>query len=275
MPCYHSRPAWECVNSETGEKSIRFKLPSDQREPDYWIECGKCMGCRNRQKEDWATRMVHESKMWDRNCFVTLTYDDEHLPHDGRVSRKHIRNFIKRLQRFCDRPIRYYACAEYGERTGRAHYHIVIFNEDFLSSRYYFDAGAGNYGNKEIEQIWGMGQVTIAPFNEARAYYTAGYVAKKMGDEAQDTFALQSRNPPLGKPWFEKHWKSLVNVKGVVITGQKKTIPKVYVKWMEGKPGYEAIKEAIQDQMKVLDDKKLRAKKANHVAKQNLRSFKI
>ncbi|EBW8988162.1 hypothetical protein BXL21_24545 [Salmonella enterica subsp. enterica serovar Enteritidis] len=49
--------------------------------------------------------------MWDQNCFITLTYNDENLPEGGTLVRKHLTDFFKRLRKhFTGRTIRYFAC---------------------------------------------------------------------------------------------------------------------------------------------------------------------
>ena len=62
------------------------------------------------------------------NCFVTLTYRDEHLateeqwqkglyvPKDWSLEKSHFRNFMKRLRKaFPDQEIRYFYAGEYGK----------------------------------------------------------------------------------------------------------------------------------------------------------------
>ena len=43
------------------------------------VPCGHCVACRIARSREWAVRLLHESEFWDEYCFVTLTYDDEHL----------------------------------------------------------------------------------------------------------------------------------------------------------------------------------------------------
>jgi hypothetical protein len=64
----------------------------------------------------------------ERNVFLTLTYDDEHLPIGGSLYKRDLQNFFKRLRKnLKGRKIKYYACGEYGETTFRPHYHAIIF----------------------------------------------------------------------------------------------------------------------------------------------------
>lgn len=44
------------------------------------IPCGQCIGCRLDKSREWATRCALEMGLYEKNCFVTLTYDDDHLP---------------------------------------------------------------------------------------------------------------------------------------------------------------------------------------------------
>lgn len=46
------------------------------------VPCGQCIGCRMDYSRQWASRLMLEKKSFpDDQCyFITLTYDDEHLP---------------------------------------------------------------------------------------------------------------------------------------------------------------------------------------------------
>ena len=268
MTCFHSKPAWKStLPNEAGNHPLHFGFRTD-RNPDYFIDCGKCEGCRARQKRDWAIRIAHESQSWDRNCFVTLTYDDQHLP--DQIRRDHAQQFIKRLRKHSSRPIRYFLTGEYGERTKRPHYHAIIFNEDFLGGAY--DINDQLYGNVILDRIWKNGSTAIGPFTFGSAMYTAGYVAKKIDDK--DTFSIQSRYPPLGKEWVRRNHDNIRRNENIVINGQSMPIPKVYLDWLKGTESFDHIKENLSAKIKPLNDQKLRSKKLAHNAQQNLRNEK-
>ena len=74
----------------------------------------------------WALRCMHEAKLHDRNCFVTLTYDDLHLPPHGSLRYRDIQLFHKKLRRRVG-AFRFFLCGEYGEQLGRPHYHACYF----------------------------------------------------------------------------------------------------------------------------------------------------
>ena len=83
------------VNLTTGELKYRIRNVTDSRhilatgslgERDQIIPCGHCIACRINKSSEWATRMMMEVKTQPENScwFVTLTYDDDHLPPNTR-----------------------------------------------------------------------------------------------------------------------------------------------------------------------------------------------
>ncbi|UCS96062.1 MAG: replication initiation protein [Microviridae sp.] len=97
------------------------------------VPCGKCVLCRDKKAREWSFRATCEGK-YSETCplFVTLTYNDVHLPSDG-VRKDHLQSFFKRLRRSFERKnepfnLRYFACSEYGSKKGRPHYHLILWN---------------------------------------------------------------------------------------------------------------------------------------------------
>jgi len=271
MTCYHSKPAWKStLPDDNGIHHLQFKF-RDDREPDYFIPCGKCLGCRGDQARDWGIRCYHEAQMHDQNAFLTLTYDDEHLvdkinPYDPRM-------FIKRLRKQLKTPIRYFLCGEYGEKTKRPHYHALVFGHDFRGGRYSFSINDQLYGNKQLDDIWGKGTITAAPVTAGTAMYTAGYCAKKIGDT--DTFALQSRRPPIGMSWVRKHHDNIRRIESIQVDGKQYPIPRVYLNWINGIDTFQHIKENLAAKAIARPDQVLRSKENHHKSRNNLRSHKI
>jgi hypothetical protein len=170
---------------------------------------------------------MHHSQLHDQNMFVTLTYDEEHLPLDQGLNHEHFQKFMKRLRKYAWRyhdgkKISYYMCGEYGDKFGRPHYHAIIFGLEMPDVKKY-----GKLYNSEILQnIWGMGYTSIGTVTLESAAYVARYIMKKItGDQAEDhyvkllideesgevveTFVVKpeynrmSTNPAIGKEWFE------------------------------------------------------------------------
>lgn len=104
--------------------------------------CRQCQLCRQNKRRQKTTRMALEARNWNDSLFVTLTYDDEHLPtqymdpntgqyffHDGGVlCPPDLRLFINKIRvKLPPKSFRYFACGEYGDETFRPHYHLVFF----------------------------------------------------------------------------------------------------------------------------------------------------
>lgn len=266
MTCFHSKPVWQ---SEPG-KPLEFQWRQD-RPPEFFIDCGKCEGCRARQRRDWAVRMAHESQDWERNSFLTLTYDDFHCPEE--LDKHAVQTFLKRLRKRSNRQIRYFITGEYGDKTHRPHYHAIIFNEDFRDGRFTYTINEKLWGNKTLDNLWGMGTVAVSDFTFSTAMYVAGYTAKKIGN--QDTFTIQSRKPPIGQNWLRKHYDNIQRLETVVIEGKEVPIPRVYHEWVKGEENFRAIKERLSQKVQTLNDQKLRSKKYNHLARSQLRNEKL
>lgn len=258
MPCIRSKPAWvNQVPNEKGNHEINFTFRKD-RPPEYFIDCGRCEGCRSRQRQDWGIRMYHEAKEYDRNCFLTLTYNDENLPDT--IRKDHIQWFIRKLRREWDTPIRYYCTGEYGEKTRRPHYHAIIFGEDFMGGADHVSDQL--YINPTVERIWGQGHAQIGRASISSIMYTAGYTAKKLGDP--DTFALMSRFPPIGKRWVEKYKDNIRRNANVVVEGREYAIPKVYMNWLKGEEVFQELRDKLAEKVEPKNDQKLRARGLNY-----------
>jgi len=222
------------------------------------VPCGQCVDCRLQKAAHWACRCVHEASLYEKNSFITLTYAPKFLPKDLSINKNDLKNFIRRLRRhfepknLCDPydHIRYYACGEYGEKgTKRPHYHALLFNCDFndkellRGSSYrqlknHFQKGAicDLYKSKTLAKIWPYGFSTIGEVTLDSAGYVARYVMKKItGDLAEEhykqrtpEFALMSRMPGIGKPFFDKYWTDIYPKDYFHINGFKKSPPRYY-----------------------------------------------
>lgn len=224
MACYKPVLCWKLPEDGT---LISF---TPQRPPyeHLRIACGKCTGCRADQSLMWSVRAYHESTEHFKNSFITLTYDDENLPHDGKIVKRDLQLFFKKLRKqLSPQKIRYIACGEYGEQTHRPHYHAIIFGEDFRQGK--VDINHQLYTNEALSQIWGKGVISIAPVTMSSICYVCGYVYKKIADK--DTFSLMSRRPGIGHNWLDKYKSDLLRTGSVTIEGREYPIPKRYLDW--------------------------------------------
>ena len=172
------------------------------------IPCGQCIGCRIRQREDWTTRIELEARQWPKEkiWFITLTYDDEHVPgmilKTGELLRKaqyvwkpgeetpesvqtllytDVQKFLKRLRKAYKAQLRFFCAGEYGEQTARPHYHMILYGWEPTDLKQLYKIHHNGYYTREwMAGIWGMGQIQIAQATPETYRYVAGYVTKKM-----------------------------------------------------------------------------------------------
>lgn len=232
MSCSCPITGWRSQNvNPTGKRSIVFQPREGFIDMPVELPCGRCVGCRADQALMWSIRAYHESLDHQQNCFITLTYSDEHLPDDGKIDKRSLQLFFKRLRKaVAPAKLRYIACGEYGEQTRRPHYHAVIFGLDFLDARRVMISDT-MYTHPVLQEAWPYGQVAIDEVSFASICYTCGYVVKKIADE--DTFSLMSRRPGIGKNWLNRFYDDLVRTGVVVIEGREFAIPTRYLIWRE------------------------------------------
>lgn len=92
------------------------------------VPCGKCPVCKANERQEWVFRLKEEAKVSAYSLFVTLTYDEEHVPEGLNVNKRDVQLFLKRLRKnFAKGELRYYIVSEYGDTTFRPHYHGLFF----------------------------------------------------------------------------------------------------------------------------------------------------
>ncbi|AZL83025.1 replication initiator protein [Apis mellifera associated microvirus 54] len=152
---------------------------------DTAFPCGQCLTCRINRRRLWTHRIILEALKHEFSCFVTLTYNDENYPKDGSLVPKHLQNYLKRLREAIKpHKIRFYAVGEYGDISGRAHYHLALF-------------GMPESSRDLIQQHWPYGFTYTGGLSIESAQYIAGYVTKKM--TKKDDPRLQGRHPEFAR----------------------------------------------------------------------------
>lgn len=201
------------------------------------LPCGRCIGCRLDRSLHWAVRCVHEASLHDQNCFLTLTYDDQHLRSDSLI-KKDLQDFWKRLRKVISpRKIRYFACGEYGEQFQRPHYHACVFgywpDDAFL---YTVRSGSELYLSPMIGRLWPFGFHTIGKVNFESAAYVARYVLKKVNGEPAGEhyhgrvpeFVVMSRKPGIAADWIKTYYGDVYPADYVVVRDKFKLKPPRY-----------------------------------------------
>lgn len=171
--------------------------------------CGQCLPCRINKRRVWTLRLMLESYFHEKCSFVTLTYDDEHLPvNDGLpvLKKRDCQLWLKRLRKWFNRPgLRYYLAGEYGSRNHRPHYHAILFgvSPEELDPEWAIYDGRSGDGKRHtpLSRTWPQGLVHVGECTRESIQYVAGYVTKKFtvkGDNYEPEFSLMSRRPGIG-----------------------------------------------------------------------------
>ncbi len=240
MPCYHPLA---CYMQRGG--GITFDH-SDSNGIDASVACGQCFGCRLERSRIWAARCMHEASLYEDNCFITLTYDDVHLPYGGTLVKHHFVDFIKRLRgRVFPLKFRYYMCGEYGDENGRPHYHAILFGFRFPD--------AVLQGNREgypifcselLGEVWEHGFHEIGSVSFESCAYVARYIMKKVNGRNADAhyatdiylgdylffrtpeYSTMSRggnvkgSHGIGYDWFRKYSEDCMNFDELPVPGK-------------------------------------------------------
>lgn len=171
-----NRPIYGQRGPDGKIKPVRAFEAEKQAGTLFAVPCGHCLGCDIDRSRSWALRMVHEAQLHDRNCFLTLTYNDEALAtHQSKggayatntaLDKRDWQLFAKTLRRrtnVCHQlqhdlvdaeyhvqpgtdtcrllgclgcKFRYFHAGEYTD-DDRPHLHACVFGVDFLHDRRY------------------------------------------------------------------------------------------------------------------------------------------
>lgn len=156
------------------------------------LPCGKCLECKKRRISGWSYRLMKEEQRSTSALFVTLTYDTDHVPLTQKgymtLRKQDVQLFLKRLRKKYEhtkgsRKITYYCAGEYGGRSSRPHYHIILFNAS----------------EEKIEKSWNLGSIHIGKVNHSSVGYTLKYISKPgripyhKNDDRKKEFSLMSK----------------------------------------------------------------------------------
>lgn len=241
--------------------------PFYKKDTGMSFPCGKCYPCKQRRVSGWSFRLMEEAKRSDSALFLTLTYSNETVPltKNGYMTlrKKDLQGFIKRLRVIFERrmqkkfgvtrqifykkykqyfpPIKYYSCGEYGEKTKRPHYHLIIFNAEY----------------QDIELAWSNGEIHYGYLSPASAAYTLKYISKDSmyhhsNDDRIKEFSLMSKK--LGDNYLTPEkikWHKQGKTERFCITivgGKKIAIPRYYKQKIWNAPELQLLGAQIADQ---------------------------
>ena len=194
------------------------------------VPCGKCGACLKNRRNSWTFRLKEEFRKAKSAWFLTLTYDDDHMEWSDQgfmtVRKRTLQLFMKKLRfhqsKINNVKIRYYGVGEYGTKTDRPHYHLLVFNVDKTLVR-------------KMADIWGKGQISVGSVNDASIHYVTKYHVNihdhpEMDGMREKEFSIMSRKPGIGfsyvartRAWHENQSRGYV-----VNNGFKQAMPQYY-----------------------------------------------
>lgn len=255
------------------EKSSKLQMNT------FGAPCGKCYDCKNRRIAQWTFRLMKEKESSGSCYFVTLTYDNIHVPivigsRPMTLKKEDLQGFFKRLRYYeaenqiyfhtkekvlkRKQPIKYYAVGEYGGLRHRPHMHIILFNVVCKQS---------------IRESWTFGEVDIdqREVTQEAMQYVCKYIAKEESkkipnDNRIKEFSLMSKG--LGKSFLTKQvvafYRRQLGINYIISNGFKVAMPRYYREKMLSTVQKDAqaviIKEALSEKKESLIDGRLQRK---------------
>lgn len=244
------------------------------------VPCGRCPFCAATRRSDWATRLDYEARLHSDKKFVTLTYADPHLTFkygNPQLVKADLQGWFKRVRK-SGAKIRYYAVGEYGSKTYRPHYHVLLF---------------GAVEDDVLMRCWPYGLVHIGTVTQASVMYCLGYIVNakswQMLHNRVRPFSLMSKG--IGKNYLTPdmvRWHKSERKNYVLVDGVKRHLPRYYktrifskidqvrIAVRDQKALYKQMVEWIRapSQMKMKDPMKYRDLQMRTAAKKILRSSK-
>lgn len=276
MACTKPLDAWRPVKNGP----LLFHPPTKKNGRAYTkieLPCGYCITCQEEKARQWAVRIHHEAQMHESNSFVTLSYDDEHLPPNNSLRFDDLYGFWKRLRTHLKRKheakLKFFAAGEYGDLTQRPHYHACIFGQDFTEGATRVRGGDQPLWTCAwLANLWGHGFVAVGQLTFETARYTASYVVKKLVQKQRycyvdettgELIALEqpraSMSKNIARSWWNIHRHHVSAHDVVVINGKKQKPPKAYDRWLgeENEIPLQMIKEErVKHAVKLSKDEK-------------------
>lgn len=222
------------INPATGKRRIVFGNSGYHDRP-VQFPCGQCLGCRMERSRQWAIRCSLEAQLWPENIFLTLTYDDAHLPPNFSLRKRDFQLFMKRLRKEYGAGIRFFAAGEYGTKSLRPHYHAILFNFRPSDGEPITGGCQPLFISPSLMRLWPYGYHSYGNVTFESSAYVARYCLKKLTGPDQKNyglrepeFALMSRRPGIGHDWFLKYNQDVYPVDQVVVRDNIKVRPPKY-----------------------------------------------
>lgn len=200
--------------------------PKYLHQREITVPCARCGFCLATKRSDWSQRLNVEWRYSSHSAFVTLTYANPHLRFDNvsgvprpQLVKADLQKWFKRVRKAGYR-FRYYAVGEYGSKTYRPHYHVLLF---------------GNVPEQVLRQTWDKGVIHIGNVTQASVGYCCKYIVNSkvsdMINGRERPFSIMSRKPGIGAQYLTnamKAWHKSDRKNYMIVDGQKRHLPRYY-----------------------------------------------
>lgn len=172
-----------------------------------------------------------ESTQHKSSLFETFTYAE--TPVDYSLRQAHLVATLNRLRenlRYRNQALRYYAIGEYGDTTGRPHYHAALFGLD-PSHHELVEKAWNGIPSTEGYRPGHVDHGTLEPHSAA---YITGYMTKKLTKEEygyaglEPEFALMSLKPGIGMSWLPEIFSALTTGAGPTFIARYQDVPAAF-----------------------------------------------
>lgn len=234
---------------------LTIRLNDSKGERSIPVPCGKCPACYKRRASQWSFRLMQQQKVSQSSYFITLTYDTDHVPITPNLflslRYRDLQLYFKRVRKAHDQHakatntdaprIKYYAVGEYGAKSKRPHYHVLVFDcklELMFEKNDLLYLQMSMNGKTQFKaKHWDHGMVTVGAVNIKSVGYCLKYMSKvsQVGrferDDRKPEKALMSKG--LGANYLtpqmiEYHRNDILKRMYCMVEGKKVSMPRYY-----------------------------------------------
>lgn len=194
------------------------------------VPCGKCGFCLQSKRSQWMFRIFWEMHhQMHPGWFVTLTYNEKYVKRtaDNRLSLRFtdVQKFIKKLRK-AKYYVKYICVGEYGSKTNRPHYHLLLWTDCLVESLESF------WSNGKGERL---GNIHLGRITMQSAMYTLKYIIQpkqKAGEGLEPTRGQYSKGlglAYLSAAVYDYHtWDYDSPVFTSMVEGKRVALPRYY-----------------------------------------------
>lgn len=169
--------------------------------------CRRCEQCAQLKINEWAGRIIAESKTTPVTYYVTLTYGPDQDGNKDHVrayflTYSDIQNYLKRIRSAYGK-FRYFVAGEYGGKRDRCHWHVILYCQ-----KAYPNIRLNDIFNRDPK--WPHGTSLWEKFELHNAFYCAKYVQEDKNSDFAPKYE-SSKRPPLGDTFFRRLAKTYVD----------------------------------------------------------------